>query len=229
MPPGKILKDARALLASKQAARVAGPAGDNNVQPANNDLIDVSRSSDESSLAFDEDSILQLACQQAVQFHKDKLWLTSVMLEIQTDLKKNWNVAKVESDLAKVMKMVNEMCTKQEDVLRFIHSSVSSPPPKVSSQKPELLPKEHFLNVRTSQVKRVRVDDWIRWSDLSLDIKPEPETVYVLRSERTPKDINDGYHWQEIEKKEGRRSFSNANSWTGFCDPKANCQKMVKR
>lgn len=108
---------------------MAGSAGDNNVQPENDpndDLMDVSRSSDESSLTFDE--VLQLACQQAVQFKKDKLWLISVMLEIQTDLKKNpRDVAKVENDLAKVMNKVNEMCTKQEDVLRFIHSSSDEP------------------------------------------------------------------------------------------------------
>lgn len=246
-----MLKEARAIVQARQeeASRiVAGPAGDKVTPPVRVNPVDISRSSDESSSTYEDEldleQLLQLTCQKAVQLPKDLQWVISLLLEIRSDQKKNPQTnGKMESDMAKATKIVEDIGRNQRKVIHnqnkiirlLLETDQESPAEycivddstPVSSQEPKLLPKEHFLRVRNSQVKNVRVDDWIRWDDLSLIIKPEPETVYVLRSDRPPKDINDGYFWQETEAKKGSRLAN--PSWSGFCDQKANCQMMIKR
>ena len=252
MSPGKTLKSAKAILQSsqQQVTRMSGPAGDEVRLPTPVTPVDISRSSDECSTSTTDDEpdleqLMQTASQRALQLPKDLQWAISILLEIRGDQRKSSQQVsdKMESDMTKAVKILGEIGLNQRKVIhdqnriiRMLETSHMSrvettcseaPPPLVPSQEPKLLPKEHFLSVRTSQVKKVRVDDWIRFEDLSLVIRPEPDTVYVLRSDRVPKDINDGYFWREIEAKKTSRTAN--PSWSGFCDPKANCQRMIKR
>jgi len=196
-----------------------GPGGDVANMAARN-AINISQSSDESSVeAPNLEQLVQLACEQATKFPNEIRWLISLLLEKKTR----------KDDWAALVQRIKAIEKKQHEIYDFIRDFRNDEglidQSKDKDKTAELLSVTHFLCYRSGQVKDVKVDDWLDRDKLEMKTAPQPQTVYVIRTDRPPKDINDGYFWQEQQE----RSMKSNPSWSGFCDRKSNCQRMRKR